>query len=323
MFRNTILLSLAASAKLAAAGLYPGITPHNHTCALVDPILSCSAGADASKVDSCCTETFGGLVLITQFWDTYTGLEKDGQLLPQKAWTIHGGWPDFCSGKYTQYCDLSRQYDPKPSPNTTTGTSDGTPVPPYKGESIDKWFVPNGKADLLAYMNRHWVSQLDPNWVLWAHEYSKHATCFSTFQTECYGPNYSKFDDLFEFFETVIRYHRTLPTYDWLSAAGIKPSNRTSYSVAKIQKVLSDSYGQPPFIGCGGPKYNETEAGKGSLDNGGTVLNEMWWYMNVLGRIQDHQALRLPATVGGRLTSCAQADNAVWYYERTNGSEFR
>lgn len=86
---------------------------------------------------------------------------------------------------------LSRQYDPKPSPNTTTGTPDGTPVPPYKGESIDKWFVPNGKGDLLAYMNRHWVSQLDPNWVLWAHEYSKHATCFSTFQTECYVSSFS------------------------------------------------------------------------------------------------------------------------------------
>lgn len=40
--------------------------------------------------------------------------------------------------------------------------------------------------DLLAYMNKFWISQNEPNWILWAHEFSKHATCYSTFQTECY-----------------------------------------------------------------------------------------------------------------------------------------
>lgn len=48
------------------------------------------------------------------------------------------------------------------------------------------WFEPNGKADLLAYMKKHWVGLDQPSWILWAHEFSKHATCFSTFQTECY-----------------------------------------------------------------------------------------------------------------------------------------
>lgn len=89
-------------------------------------------------------------------------------------------------GSYTQYCNLGKQYDPRPSPNTTNGKPGGTPVPAYKGEPIDRWFGPYGKLDLLAYMNKYWVSQSDANWVFWAHEYSKHATCFSTFQTECY-----------------------------------------------------------------------------------------------------------------------------------------
>lgn len=93
---------------------------------------------------------------------------------------------NIIQGSYTQYCDLSRQYDPKPSPNTTTGTPGGTPVPPYQGESVDKWFAPYGKSDLLAWMNKYWIAQGDRNWVLWGHEYSKHATCFSTFQTECF-----------------------------------------------------------------------------------------------------------------------------------------
>jgi hypothetical protein len=72
-----------------------------------------------SSVDSCCSETFGSLLLATQFWDTYTGLEDKGQLLPPDAWNLHGLWPDFCNGSFTQYCDLKRQFDPSPSPNTT------------------------------------------------------------------------------------------------------------------------------------------------------------------------------------------------------------
>jgi ribonuclease T2 len=119
------------------------------------PYLSCSAQAYPNVTDSCCTETFGGLVLSTQFWDTYTGLEFAGQVLPLNTWTLHGLWPDFCNGSYTQYCDLNRQYDPIPSPNTTTGTKDGTPVPPYKGPSISTFLEPFGKLDLLAYMNKY------------------------------------------------------------------------------------------------------------------------------------------------------------------------
>lgn len=122
----------------------------------------------------------------TQFWNAHTGREAEGQLLPPGAWGIHGLWPDFCNGSYTQYCDLTRQYDPEPSPNTTTGTPDGTPVPPYRGPPIDAWFAPHGKADLRAWMDEFWVALDQPNWYLWAHEYSKHATCYSTFQKECY-----------------------------------------------------------------------------------------------------------------------------------------
>lgn len=97
---------------------------------LVPPVLSCSAGAQPGLVDTCCAETFGSLVMLTQYWNTYTGYESDGEVLPKDAWTLHRLWPDFCNGSYTQYCDLTRQYDPLPSPNTTTVTPDGTPVAP-------------------------------------------------------------------------------------------------------------------------------------------------------------------------------------------------
>lgn len=45
----------------------------------------------------------------SQFWQTYTGLEKQGSVLPKESWTIHGLWPDRCDGTYGQYCDLGRQ----------------------------------------------------------------------------------------------------------------------------------------------------------------------------------------------------------------------
>lgn len=91
------LLSIAALAALlpsTLASLY-GEGPDNHTCVLSPDYKSCSARATPDNVDTCCVETFGGLLLQTQFWNTYTGLEDEGQLLPRASWGVHGLWPDF------------------------------------------------------------------------------------------------------------------------------------------------------------------------------------------------------------------------------------
>ncbi|KXJ92238.1 ribonuclease T2 family protein [Microdochium bolleyi] len=321
--RAAVALSLLS--QTVRAGLYPGLSTANHTCALAEPVLSCSPGAaNPDKVDTCCVETYGGLVLQTQYWNTYTGLEKQGQLLPENSWTIHGLWPDYCDGTYTQYCDLSRQYDPEPYPNTTTGTPAGTPVPPYKGESIEEFVKPFGKYDLLAYMKKFWIGLNQADWILWAHEFSKHATCFSTFDVECYGPLYRKNEDLVDYLETTVAYFKTLPTWRWLACEGIHPSNTTAYSLVDLQAALKKKYGVLPYIGCSGPKYNTTAAGAGSADNGGTVLTELWYYMHVNGRPQDGSRVPVAADAnGGRASNCAKAEGAVWYYERTAGSEWK
>ncbi|KAB2579963.1 Ribonuclease T2 [Lasiodiplodia theobromae] len=303
---------------MAMAALY-NTSSLNHTCQLKDPILSCSAGAQPGLTDTCCTETFGGLVLATQFWDTYTGYEAEGQLLPEGSWTIHGLWPDFCNGSYTQYCDLSRQYDPEPSPNTTNGLANGTFVPPYNGSDISSFLTPFGKYDLLEYMNTYWIAQNQPNWYLWAHEFSKHATCFSTFDIPCYGPTYAPHADVVDFFETAILFDRRLPTYDWLADAAITPSNSTSYTLSDIQGALAKAYGATPYVGCSGPRFNETAAGAGSLDNGRTRLSETWYYSHVVGRPQE--GVYVPVNTTGSGTSCAKTEGAVWYYERTPSSE--
>jgi hypothetical protein len=76
----------------ASAQLYPGQSKLNHTCQLQKPLLSCPS-SDPSKVDSCCVETFGGLLLSTQFWNTNSG--GSGQLLPKDTFTLHGLWVAF------------------------------------------------------------------------------------------------------------------------------------------------------------------------------------------------------------------------------------
>jgi ribonuclease T2 len=274
------VLSLAALLTLTSASLYPNTSPLNHTCVLQPQLPSCPP-ADPFKVDSCCTETFGGLVLTTQFWSTYTGLEYQGQLLPADTWTLHGLWPDFCNGSYTQYCDLSRQYDPVPSPNTTTGKPGGTPVPPWKGAEIGTFVEKFGRYDLLDWMNTYWINQGASNDEFWAHEFSKHATCFSTFDVPCYGPEYVEHQEVVEYFETSILFHQRLPTFTWLAEAGVKPSNSSKVSLSDVQGPLAEAYGAVPYVGCSGPRYNTTEAGKGSTDNGRTVVSEAWYFSHV------------------------------------------
>jgi ribonuclease T2 len=266
-------------------------------------------------------ETYGGLVLSTQFWSTYTGLESKGQLLPANSWTLHGLWPDFCNGSYTQYCDLKRQYDPLPSPNTTTGTPSGTPVVPYKGPNIGTFLEPFGRYDLLAWMNKYWIAQNQPNPDFWGHEFSKHATCYSTFDVPCYGPNYREHEEVVDFFDTAIAYFQKLPTYDWLAGKGIKPSNSTRYTLSDIQKTLKKHHGAIPFIGCSGPRYNTTEAGKGTSDKGYTVFSEVWYYYHVYGRPQNQRHVSVDASPT-YLTNCANSTNAILYPERAKGSEW-
>ncbi|QIX01458.1 hypothetical protein AMS68_006975 [Peltaster fructicola] len=308
---------IAALTATATAALYPGVSKLNHTCFLQKEYLSCSKKANPLTVDTCCVETYGGLVLQTQFWDTYTGLEAKGQLLPRESWTIHGLWPDFCNGSYTQYCDLSRQYDPVPSPNTTNGLKNGTVVPPYTGPNISTFLEPFGKYDLLAYMNKYWISQGQPNADFWGHEFSKHATCYSTFQTECYGPGYRQHEDVIDFFETVVQYYEEFPTYDFLADHDIVPSNTTTYSLASFESALKEEYGEVPYLGCSGPRFNETAAGRNSTDNGRTVLSEVWYYMHVRGRPQN---LDYEVTAQTGKSNCAQAAGAIHYYEPTPSS---
>lgn len=184
---------------------------------------------------------------------------------------------------------------------------------------------------------RYWIGRDSPNWVLWAHEYSKHATCFSTFDVPCYGPQYREHEDVIDYFETSVRYFKKQPTWEWLSRWDITPSNSTTYSFDEIRHALSEEYGAVPYIGCSGPKYNETAGGSNSSDNGKTIFSEVWYFshvsstrgveyelsadgLKVFGKPQDVNYV--PVDVGSFATNCAKTAGAIKYPTRSNGSEW-
>lgn len=169
-------------------------------------------------------------------------------------------------------------------------------------------------------MNTYWIAWLQDNAGFWGHEFSKHATCFSTFNIPCYGPQYRQHEDVVDFFETAIKYYKRFPTFDWLAAENITPSNSTTYTYSDLRDVLFKQHGGVPFLGCSGPRYNTTAAGKNSTDNGYTVLSEVWYYEHVYGRPQEGNTI--PANASSTyLTNCAKVEGAIHYYQRTNGSE--
>ena len=174
----------------------------------------------------------------------------------------------------------------------------------------------------LMFVSRYWISQGSPNGNFWGHEFSKHGTCYSTFDVPCYGPMYQNHTDVIDFFETAVSYYEHLPTYGWLSAASILPSNTTTYTLSDMQAALTTGFGALPYLGCTGPRYNATAAGSGTLDNGYTILDEVWYYHHVYGRVQRNQALPVNASINGvSVTTCAKAKGAIRYLERTVGSE--
>ena len=169
---------------------------------------------------------------------------------------------------------------------------------------------------------RYWISQGSPNGNFWGHEFSKHGTCYSTFDLPCYGPQYRKHEEVVDFFETAVMYYQTLPTYRWLAEKSIRPCNTTTYSLKDLQHALTEGFGALPYVGCSGPRYNATAAGKGSSDNGMTVVSEVWYYHHVLGRVQNGRARPVDASINGAsVSNCAKTHGALHYYERTPGSE--
>jgi ribonuclease T2 len=139
--------------------------------------LSCHAPA---PIDTCCTESPGGLVLLTQFWDN---------LGPKESWTLHGLWPDKCDGSFDTNCDPDRVY-PDPA-------------------AILEQF---GKEVLLDDMRTFWKGNRGDE-SLWEHEFAKHGTCMSTIDPLCYGPGYRQGIEAVDYFQQAVDVFKQLDSY--------------------------------------------------------------------------------------------------------------
>ena len=74
--------------------------------------------------------------------------------------------PFHMDRSFDQYCDLSRQFDPSPSPAILP---DGTVVPPYTGPPVETFIEAFGRLDLLTYSEGyHSLLPCMPNLIFFA-----------------------------------------------------------------------------------------------------------------------------------------------------------
>jgi ribonuclease T2 len=202
------------------------------------PQLSCQNSS--AVADLCCFNSPGGALLLTQFWDT------NPVVGPSDSWTIHGLWPDNCDGTYEANCDDRRAY-----------------------RNITAILQAAGKTELVDYMKTYWQSNSGSSETFWEHEWSKHGTCISTLDPTCYQ-DYQPTEEVPEFFEKVVSLFKSLPSYDWLSDAGITPDSSKTYTLAQIQQAVAKNHGgKIPYVGCR----------SGAVD-------ELWYFFNVRGSVQ-------------------------------------
>lgn len=121
-------------------------------------------------------------------------------------------------------------------------------------------------------MSVYWKDDGGNDESFWEHEWGKHGTCISTFDTSCYI-DYVPTQEVVDYFQKVLQLFSVLDTYTFLKDAGIVPSYTTTYTYAEIRKALVQDRGVNATIECAGS--NSTE------------LDEVYYYYNVYGSAQD------------------------------------
>lgn len=223
--QNVFAASIAASSAAPAFSSPSRSAPYHDTCPADSP-LSCSCGSGSSSTssscsDSCCHEVSNGLFLSTQFWDysPATG--------PDDLFTLHGLWSDTCSGSYNTYCNS------------------------WQITSAQSTLQQLGYNSLLSTMNSVWFNNAGTSDDLWTHEFNKHGTCMATVNPSCYSSSAPDSQNVGDFFTTAVDMFNNLPTYKWLTAAGLSPSTSKTYDVSDIESILSAQVGNTKvYLGC-------------------------------------------------------------------------
>lgn len=257
---NTMQLSLVALLSTALAlvegSRFPGMaqleyirdlssetTFDNSKCPSSIP-LSCSN--DTVVKDSCCFEYPGGVLLQTQFWDYSPSIG------PNDSFTAHGLWPDNCSkdGSYQQFCNSKLNVG-----------------------NVEQVLQSFGEDELIANMKKYWKNMNGDDASLWKHEFNKHGTCVNTINPSCYGDDFKTNQNVVDYFKIAMNLYEKLPTFEWLSEAGIVPSHDKTYTKDEISKALADKFGSEVYIAC-------------DRNNG---LQEVWYFHQLKGSLLGEQ----------------------------------
>lgn len=194
--------------------------------------LSCSV----TNADTCCVESPGGVLLLTQFWD------YDPTTGPEDAFTLHGLWPDNCDGTYDSFCNKDIEV------------------------SSVQLIISSFDSSLLKDMQTYWPDYEGDNDSFWVHEFNKHGTCVSTINPSCYS-DFTQNENVHDFFKVAMNLYKKLPTYEYLAAEGIVPSETATYTSAQIDAALKKHFGKEVYFKCDDNK----------------VLNEIWYFHNIRG----------------------------------------
>ncbi|KAG9045986.1 ribonuclease T2-like [Tulasnella sp. UAMH 9824] len=161
----------------------------------------------------CCFESPGGQIVQVQFWDTNPSTG------PTNSWSRRSMvFGPISDGTYDSNCDASRNY-----------------------ASITQVLQNNGKSSLVTYMNQYWVDINGDNESFWEHEWSKHGTCMSTIKSTCLPAGSTTGADVAYYFQRAVDTFQNLPTYQYLSAAGITPSTSDTYTYTTLANAIKAS----------------------------------------------------------------------------------
>jgi len=98
--------------------------------------------------------------------------------------------PDKCDGTYDANCDPTRVYT-----------------------NISDIITSFGKTDLLDYMSKYWKDYKGQDETFWQHEWSKHGTCISTLEPQCYS-DHKATEEVVDYFQRAVDLFKTLPSYE-------------------------------------------------------------------------------------------------------------
>ncbi|TPX63618.1 hypothetical protein SpCBS45565_g06484 [Spizellomyces sp. 'palustris'] len=231
------LVLLVASSVNAAALPFNPLAPRAAVCDA--NARACSA--QSPSPDTCCIPE-NGIIVFAQQWLKGYCASSSCQITPPNYWTIHGAWPDSCSGQQTQQCsDVSY--------SNVAG------------------LVQSYDSSVSSQMKQFWPSYTGDNNAFWTHEWEKHGSCYSPADVSCF-PNFKQGQDLTTYFRYGLNLRNKFNIGTALSNAGINPGG--SYSLTQLRSAITKTYPNlRMYFKCKGKNLTEVYIGVYATATGG------------------------------------------------------